>query len=127
MFLSGYGAECSDFDTDETCTQTCLEGYTDNNNGNGQHYTCEDGNFVGTLLVCKIIECNDLDIKNSENGTISGVYGDRIDITCLDGYSGDDTMECLVNGEWDNFVECEGDQHQKNKVFFVNRYRIINM
>ena len=52
FILRGYGAECADFDTDENCTQTCTDGYSDNNNGNGQDYTCVDGSFSGTLIVC---------------------------------------------------------------------------
>ena len=50
--LSGYGLECSDLDTDESCTHTCQQGYNDNNHGEGQTYHCVDGIFSGTPLVC---------------------------------------------------------------------------
>ena len=38
--------------TNNTCKQTCMSGYSDNNNGNGQEYTCPNGVFTGTKIVC---------------------------------------------------------------------------
>jgi len=49
---NGFNNECADLETNETCIQTCSEGYEDNNFGNGQTYSCPDGEFTGTLLAC---------------------------------------------------------------------------
>ena len=49
---SGIGTECDTLVTDGTCTQMCTTGYSDNNGGNGQEYTCVGGTWAGTALVC---------------------------------------------------------------------------
>lgn len=48
----GFGSQCANFKTDQTCAHLCLVGFEDNNNGLGQEYTCVDGVFVGTALTC---------------------------------------------------------------------------
>lgn len=49
---------CKDLKTDGTCVQRCALGFNDNNNGNGQAYSCEGGVFKGTLLTCTPAKCN---------------------------------------------------------------------
>ena len=50
---AGMSTNCDALVTDATaCTQTCTAGYSDNNSGNGQEYTCDAGSFVGTALTC---------------------------------------------------------------------------
>jgi hypothetical protein len=49
---AGFGTECAGLVTDASCTQFCLAGFSDNNGGSGQTYTCNAGNFDGTLLTC---------------------------------------------------------------------------
>ena len=53
----GYNTSCSDLVTDATCTHECTAGYSDNNGGNGQDYTCPGGVFAGTLLTCTPKAC----------------------------------------------------------------------
>ena len=52
----GYGDQCTVFGSDggpgESCTQYCDAGYTDNNDGSGQEYTCPGGVFAGVALSC---------------------------------------------------------------------------
>ena len=47
---------CDSLLTDSSCTHGCNAGYNDNNDGFGQQYSCDGGNFVGTALVCKKAE-----------------------------------------------------------------------
>ena len=50
---AGFSTNCDGLVTDDApCTQTCSAGYSDNNSGNGQVYTCDAGSFVGTALTC---------------------------------------------------------------------------
>lgn len=54
----GFSSRCDDMLTGESCQQFCLEGYRDNNNGNGQTYTCTNGKFeFTTLLRCSRENC----------------------------------------------------------------------
>jgi hypothetical protein len=49
----GYSTSCDGLATDgPACTQTCEDGYVDNNGGSGQTYSCPGGTFTGTLLTC---------------------------------------------------------------------------
>ena len=55
----GYSTECKDLRTDGNCTQHCTPGYKDNNDGEGQRYTCEKGVFVqANELVCLPEKCS---------------------------------------------------------------------
>ena len=55
VFLyKGYSTTCTyELYTDRSCLHQCTNGYIDNNNGNGQMYTCPDGKFSGTVLTCE--------------------------------------------------------------------------
>eukprot|EP00494_Astrolonche_serrata_P026919 UN27182 len=57
-FGDGYGSECDNLNSGETCTQTCLTGWTDNNSGNGQDYSCLTATFEGTLIECTANDCS---------------------------------------------------------------------
>ena len=49
----GYATGCDGLATDgPACTQTCEDGYGDNNGGSGQTYSCPGGTFTGMLLTC---------------------------------------------------------------------------
>ena len=61
MFISAYSGglhRCSyvaarpPFLTDMSTTEHCAPYYFDNNNGQGQTYTCPGGEFTGTALTC---------------------------------------------------------------------------
>jgi hypothetical protein len=75
----GYNTECDDLFTDQTCTQTCSAGYSDNNNGAGQTYTCPDGELLGTLLVCTPDSCPGY---STSEGVGSGCDGLVTDGSC---------------------------------------------
>jgi hypothetical protein len=52
---AGFSTTCDGLVTDAAeCTQTCSAGYIDNNNGQGQAYTCGFATFGGTLLECSV-------------------------------------------------------------------------
>jgi hypothetical protein len=86
---AGYGTECDELVTDDTCTQTCTTGYSDNNNGDGQDYTCSAGEFVGTLLECTPDSCADLVPTGAGYGTECDtlVTDGTCTQTCTAGYS----------------------------------------
>jgi hypothetical protein len=108
---AGYKDDCSWLVTDATCTQTCATGYTDNNDGNGQTYTCPAGTLTGTLLECSGAVCSSAEVSNSNKkstGSISGVTGDSIEVVCDDGYSGGGNVTCGTNGKFSS-VSCTPD------------------
>ena len=45
----GYGTECEELATGESCTQTCQPGYSNRS----ETYSCPDGILTGIPLVCE--------------------------------------------------------------------------
>jgi hypothetical protein len=64
--------------TSVSCLHTCLAGYSDNNNGAGQRYSCVAGAFSGTLLSCSAVPCP----ANSSGGSVP------LGCICNAGFSG---------------------------------------
>jgi hypothetical protein len=74
--------------TDETCTQTCSAGYSDNNNGAGQTYTCPDGELLGTLIVCTPDACSGYSTSAGVNSECDSLVTDgSCTQTCAAGYT----------------------------------------
>jgi hypothetical protein len=78
----GFGTECDALETDSTCTQFCTAGYSDNNGGAGQAYTCAAGVFAGTLLECTPDDCSADVLANNAEGFGSECDDMVTDETC---------------------------------------------
>jgi len=81
----------------------CEEGYT----GSGS-VTCQpSGEF--TALVCAAAECQAAEVADSSHatpGSITGVTGDSVAVTCDDGYTGSGDVTCQTDGYFSALV-CE--------------------
>jgi len=81
----------------------CTAGYSDNNDGMGQNYSCESGVFNGSALICTANDCS----SNVPSGTGYGSQCDGLvtDATCV--------QECEsgfadgINNEFDQTYSCE--------------------
>jgi len=128
-----YGNECDDLVTDATCTQFCAPGYIDNNNNDGQAYTCPNGVFTGSLIDCdEAAFCPAVPISNLTKdlgsfdvsaviGTASVTFGyangftsDSVKITCTAGFYSANGLNFTIScdgiapgaSEWTNVLMC---------------------
>ena len=85
--------------SDTSDSSSCDAGYTSS-------ITCgSDGNFGNATCVAK--SCTASQVANSDyasTGSITGVTGDVISITCDAGYSGSDTVTCGTDGNFDELT-----------------------
>eukprot|EP00808_Paulinella_micropora_P003617 g41853.t1 len=104
----GYGKQCDELTTGGKCTQRCVEGYTDNNGGRGQVYTCSAGELEGIQLVCKAVACTSSpDWPAHHVQPVETRECDRYQaadcpqLTCEAGYSGTPpVLACGPAGTW---------------------------
>ena len=92
---SGIGTECDTLKTDGTCTQMCTTGYSDNNSGNGQDYTCVDGTWAGTALVCSGILVEPNKSKNKLPNHLIVHYFNCMSISLTDQIYSDQYVTCM--------------------------------
>jgi hypothetical protein len=119
----GYGYECDEFVTDETCHHRCKPGFTNQavNGSNGQVYTCDAGVFVGTPLNCTRDLCDariPVGIGFEFDGCAGLSTNENCTHKCMPGYTGDNLLhsqyyECPwgVLNEWSggDFLTCDAD------------------
>jgi hypothetical protein len=102
----GYSNNCA-LSVNATCTQTCTAGYSDNNNGMGQAYSCTAGGFAGTFLTCSATPCAATQVPSSNYaglGSVRGSTGQSRSITCNAGFSGSGSTTCGTNGVFTTVV-----------------------
>eukprot|EP00808_Paulinella_micropora_P003614 g41849.t1 len=94
----GFGTMCNGLVTGATCTHTCEQGYSDNNGGYGQVYTCPKGQVSGTLLTCNRVTCN---AEPNWDSQVERVWRSCPALSCANGYSGEPpALVCGEEGSW---------------------------
>jgi hypothetical protein len=81
----------------------CDAGYT----GGGTATCLADGSF--STVTCAANQCTATEVVNSDkavSGSIMGVTGDEVDVTCDAGYPGGGTVTCLTTGSF-SIVTCD--------------------
>ncbi|NXG69743.1 CR1L protein, partial [Baryphthengus martii] len=106
------------FPVDTVVTYECRDGYQFSLGETTRHIKClPDFTWTETPHPCERIRCPNPDIKNGNpvfvwEGKENYVFGDRLEITCKDGYafkghSGHVVLRCTSDGSWDPAVpEC---------------------
>ncbi|XP_070563038.1 LOW QUALITY PROTEIN: sushi, von Willebrand factor type A, EGF and pentraxin domain-containing protein 1-like [Ptychodera flava] len=85
----------------------CDEGY--NLKGSPEIRCLADGSWSNQTPVCEKLSCGlPQRVKNSDHSGLWFFYGNKIHYTCDEGYEmhGNDTIECLANGEWSEGPAC---------------------
>ena len=80
---------------------TCLEGYS-----GGGTATCQSSGSFSSVS-CTAAACSPTQVPNSNTastGSITGVTGSSVQVTCLDGYSGGGTVTCQSSGSFFCFM-----------------------
>ncbi|XP_009995812.1 PREDICTED: membrane cofactor protein-like, partial [Chaetura pelagica] len=106
------------FPVDTVVTYECREGHQFSPGETTRHVQClQDFTWTETPAPCERIPCPDPDIRNGKPLYVwekkdSYVYGDRLEITCDDGYAfkglgGTVVLQCTSEGRWDPAIpEC---------------------
>ena len=120
----GMDDACDTLQTDSTCTHGCTAGYSDNNGGVGQQYTCVAGSFDGTALACVANDCSDQlpgGIGVDESACTTFETGSQCGVQCLQGYSdnaegsdGTETYSCPAGEFSGDVLECVPDDCTAN-------------
>ncbi|NWR63932.1 CR1L protein, partial [Bucorvus abyssinicus] len=100
------------FPVDTVITYECREGHQFSSGETTQQVKClPDFTWTEAPHPCERIRCPDPDVRNGkllhgwEKKEVYG-YGDRLEMTCIDGYtfkghSGNVVLRCTSNGHWD--------------------------
>ena len=89
--------------TGESVTVTCAQGYE-----GGGTISCRPTNLFDTVT-CGPSACNAYQVANSNyeaSGSITGVTGDQVAVSCKQGYSGGGLIECQIDGSFQS-ATCE--------------------
>merc|ERR1711907_294773 len=110
VVATGYGDECDGLVSDDTCTQTCVDGYSNQADTSG-FITCVAGEIdLSQQIVCEDVHECDLDISDcAEVGSvcINEIGGHSCECAIGyegDGYSGEDNSGCTP-------ILCQEDQY----------------
>ncbi|KAM6192173.1 complement component receptor 1-like protein [Sarcoramphus papa] len=111
------------FPVETVVTYECREGHQFSPGENTQHIKClSDFTWTETPHPCERIRCPNPDVRNGKPLHVwedkdDYVYGDRLEITCNDGYtfkghSNNIVLQCTNDGRWDPAVpECTLEPH----------------
>ncbi|NXA24697.1 CR1L protein, partial [Ibidorhyncha struthersii] len=106
------------FPVETVITYECREGHQFSPGETTRHVKClPDFTWTETPRPCERIRCSNPDVRNGKPLHVWGhkddyVYGDRLEITCNDGYafkghSSNIVLQCTSDGRWDPAVpEC---------------------
>jgi hypothetical protein len=99
--------------TSDKVEVTCAEGYS----GSGTA-VCQPSSFF-SVVTCTPNPCTatkvDFSVAHSSDASISGVTGDKVEVTCSQGYSGSGTAVCQPDGEFTT-VTCTPDPCEATEV-----------
>lgn len=103
--------------TGQSIAVTCNAGY-----GNSGVVTCQ-ASGIFTSLTCSPTPCEATQVANSdffESGSIQGISGESVFVTCINGYSGSGSATCSSSGVF-NTITCSPNPCNPTQVINSNR------